>query len=117
VAGAGGQREGLERPRVGLGHAVQDQEEELVGQRVERRRGGAGDGREGRGRGGGEGDAAALVVPVLLGCHGHAVVVVVVVASRSAADESDWLAREARNGGRRWRWRRCGTRRRRGGMW
>ena len=73
VAGAGGQSEGLERPRVGLRHAVQHQEEKLVGQRVERRHGGG----RGGGGGGGEREAAALGVPVLLlllllvvGCRG-----------------------------------------------
>ena len=49
VAGAGGEGEGLERTRVGGGDAVEDEEEELVGERVQRGRGGGG----GAGRGGG----------------------------------------------------------------
>jgi hypothetical protein len=122
VAGVGGQREGLERPWVGLGHVVQDKEEKLVGQRIERRRGGAGDAREGRREG--EGDTAALGVLVLLGCHGHTVrwwrgvwwrrwwrgglVVAVVAVSRSPSDESDWQARYGS-------WQRDGSQRRDGG--
>jgi hypothetical protein len=55
VARAGWEGEGLERARVGGGHAVQHEEEELVGERVERRHGGA--------------EAAALGLVVR--CHGH----------------------------------------------
>jgi len=105
VAGARGQSEGLERPRVGLGHAVQHQEEQLVGQRVERRRGGGG----GRGGGWGEGEreATALGVPVLLllvGCHGRAVVEGVVLGGfldLRRVGGRKWLQLQARNGGRR----------------